>query len=86
MGPLGQVRAAMAAGARTPGELQEATGLSRPTVVAALEHLTYLGVLDKKVDYAACSGCSQTAQSCTGCGSGRGLVTLQLRAPVREGT
>lgn len=80
MGPLTAITKAMSAGALTPGELQKATGLSRSTVLAALDHLSCIGVLDRKVDYAACSGC-QSGTCSSGCSSaaGRGLVTLQLR-------
>ncbi|AZA11975.1 helix-turn-helix domain-containing protein [Corynebacterium gerontici] len=80
MRPLTAITHAMREGARTATDIERATGLSRSTVDAALEHLVSTGYLSSSRDQSACAGC---AMSCSGSGAtcGRGLTTLTLKAP-----
>lgn len=93
LGPLGQVLAALDAGAHSLAEVSGRTGLSRDVVDASVDHLVRVGRLEARTLTTGCpdAGCGSCASGCTdgsaGCGAaGPGrprsdptLVTISVR-------
>ncbi|MDR0284460.1 MAG: hypothetical protein LBI33_06150 [Propionibacteriaceae bacterium] len=68
-GPLAQVRAACAAGARTVPQIARATGLNRDVVQGAVDHLVARGgvaalPLTTGCPPGACDGCALWSRFC----------------------